>query len=165
MAACMARLAGRIENEVVWDPFCGSGLELIERALLGGVRSLYGTDLSEEAIAITRENLAAAQVNVGQSKFVCCDFRDYERLAGLRPGSATLVITNPPLGKRVPVPNMRGLIEDLFIASARVLRPGGRLVFVNPLQAKCPCPSLALQSRRMVDFGGFNCWLEKYQSR
>jgi hypothetical protein len=31
LAACMARLAGQREDEIVWDPFCGSGLELIER--------------------------------------------------------------------------------------------------------------------------------------
>jgi hypothetical protein len=54
LAACMARLAGRMENEIVWDPFCGSGLELIESALLGGVRAIHGTDLSEEAITIAQ---------------------------------------------------------------------------------------------------------------
>ena len=165
MAACMARLAGRMDGEIVWDPFCGSGLELIERALLGGVRSVHGTDLSETAIEITRDNFTAAELQVAQAKFTCCDFRDYERIAGLAPGSVSLVITNPPLGKRVPIPNLRGLIEDLFNAAARVLRPGGRLVFANPLTIQCPQPSLKLKSRQVVDFGGFNCRLEMYQRR
>ncbi|MEY3838135.1 MAG: hypothetical protein RL304_1117, partial [Verrucomicrobiota bacterium] len=30
LAACLARLAGKQADELVWDPFCGSGLELIE---------------------------------------------------------------------------------------------------------------------------------------
>ena len=49
----MARLAGKLNREVVWDPFCGSGLELIETALRGGVQSTYGTDISANAIAIS----------------------------------------------------------------------------------------------------------------
>jgi predicted RNA methylase len=162
LAACMARLAGKFENEIVWDPFCGSGSELIERALLGGVRSLHGTDLSEAAIEIARDNFAAAKVTCARSQFNRCDFRDHARIAGLGPGSATLVLTNPPMGKRVPIPNLRGLIEDLFNAAATVLQPGGRLVFANPLPVQCPNQSLKLQSRETVDFGGFDCRLEKY---
>ena len=32
LAACLVRVAGRQDKEIVWDPFCGSGLELIELA-------------------------------------------------------------------------------------------------------------------------------------
>ncbi|MEI8341489.1 MAG: methyltransferase domain-containing protein [Verrucomicrobiota bacterium] len=163
LAACMARLAGKLENGIVWDPFCGSGSELIERALLGGVRCVHGTDLSEEAIDITRENFSAAKVDRVQSKFSCCDFRDYPRIAGLDRDSVSLILTNPPMGKRVPIPNLRGLIEDLFAVAAKVLRPGGKLVFANPLFVQCNQPSLKMQSSRVVDFGGFDCRVEMYQ--
>src|SRR5205085_6866374 len=78
LAACMARLAGRQENESVWDPFCGSGLELIERALLGGVRRVFGSDRSAEAVAITGRNFAAAQPGTVAARFTCCDFRDFD---------------------------------------------------------------------------------------
>ncbi len=162
LAACMARLAGRLSNEIVWDPFCGSALELIERALLGGVQSIYGTDLSSDAIAISRANFAAAKVKVVQSKFICCDFRDYAKVEGLGPESVTLVITNPPMGRRIRVPNMRGLIGDLFAAAAVVLKPGGRLVFANPLRIEPLGPSLKLQYRQVVDLGGFDCRIEMY---
>lgn len=162
LAACMARLAGRVENEIVWDPFCGSGSELIERALLGGVQSIHGTDLSEAAIAITRDNFAAAKIDSVQTRFTGCDFRDYARIAALGAGAFTLIVTNPPMGKRVPIPNLRGLIDDLFSVAARMLRPGGRLVFANPANVQCRQPSLKLKSRQVVDFGGFNCQLEMY---
>ena len=59
-ATVLARLAGAEPDDVVWDPFCGSGLELIERTLLGGVSRIFGTDLSEEAVVIAGQNLAAA---------------------------------------------------------------------------------------------------------
>jgi predicted RNA methylase len=162
LAACMARLAGRAENEIVWDPFCGSGLELVESALLGGVRGLHGTDLSAQAIDIARENFAAARVKPVPANFACCDFRDYAAGANLGPNSVTLIITNPPMGMRVPVGNLRGLMEDLFSVAATVLRPGGRLVLANPVSmAKAP-RSFQLQSRQAVDFGGFECRMEKY---
>ena len=162
LAACMARLAGRRDNEIVWDPFCGSGLELIERALLGGVRGVYGTDRSMEAIAISRSNFAAAHVKGVRAEFTCCDFRDFSASKGPGPESVTLVISNPPMGKRVPIADLHGLIGDLFSAAATVLQPGGRLVFANPLRIENPHRALKLQSRQVVDFSGFNCRLEKY---
>ncbi|MDB6036752.1 MAG: hypothetical protein JWM99_593 [Verrucomicrobiales bacterium] len=162
LAACMARLAGRMNDEVVWDPFCGSGLELIERALLGGVKRLYGTDRSEEAISIAERNFAGADLASVAAKFVCCDFRDFAKIEKLEAASVTLVISNPPMGKRVHIPNLRGLMDDFFTAAAAVLRPGGRLVFANPLRMDSPQRSLKLQSRRVIDFGGFDCRLELY---
>ncbi len=155
LAACMARLAGRVENDLVWDPFCGSGLELIERALLGGVRRVHGTDLSADAVEIARKNFAAAKLDSVAAEFTRCDFRDFS-------GSATLIITNPPMGMRVPIPDLHGLIGDLFSTAAKVLRPGGRLVFANPVRVESRDRSLRLQSRQTVDFGGFDCHLEMY---
>ena len=163
LAACMARLAGRVENDILWDPFCGSALELIERTFLGGVRSVFGTDLSADAIAISRANFAAAQLGSVPAQFTCADFRDFATVPGLGPESATLIITNPPMGMRVPIPNLRGLIEDLFATAAAVLRPSGRLVFANPLRLENRQPSLRMQSRETVDFGGFDCRLEMYR--
>lgn len=163
LAACMARIAGPRDGEIVWDPFCGSGLELIERSLRGGVRRVFGTDLSAEAIAITQTNFAAAGVKSIDAKFTCSDFRDYARIEGLGPNSVTLVITNPPMGKRVPIANLRGLIEDLFAIASTVLQPGGRLVFANPLRIESRDRTLKLLSRQTVDFGGFDCRLEVYR--
>jgi precorrin-6B methylase 2 len=163
LAACMARLGGRMENEIAWDPFCGSGLELIERALLGGVRQIHGTDRSAEAVAITRGNFEAAKISSVQARFVCCDFRDYGKVEGLRENAATLIVTNPPMGKRVPIPNLHGLIMDLFSVAAKVLRPGGRLVFANPICVENPHRALQLQSRQVIDLGGFDCRLECYR--
>ena len=162
LAACMARLAGKVNHEIVWDPFCGSGLELIERALLGGVQSIYGTDLSPDAIAISRANFAAAKIKPVPLKLACCDFRHYATVEGLGPKSVSLIITNPPMGRRIRVPNLRGLFGDLFAVAAAVLKSCGRLIFANPLRIEPTDPSLKLKYRRMIDLGGFNCHLEMY---
>jgi 23S rRNA G2445 N2-methylase RlmL len=163
LAACMARLAGEMKRATIWDPFCGSGLELIETALRGGVRRVIGTDRSAEAIAITEANFAAAISDSLRTTFASCDFRDYATVDGLRANAVSLVITNPPLGRRVPIPNLRELIADLFSAAEDVLEPGGRLVFVNPLPVKPTGRALQQEFRRKVDLGGFNCHLEMYR--
>jgi 23S rRNA G2445 N2-methylase RlmL len=162
LAACMARLGAQPGDEIVWDPFCGSGLELIERSLLGGVRKVYGTDRSREAIEITKANFVAAKLESTPASFICCDFRDFAKAAGVLPNSLSLIITNPPLGMRVPIRNLHGLIGDLLAISAKMLRPGGRLVFANPVRVEPVDATLNLQSRRVVDFGGFDCRLEVY---
>jgi tRNA G10 N-methylase Trm11 len=136
---------------------------LVERALLGGVRKIYGTDLSPEAIAITQANFAAAGPFAAEAQFTCCDFREFPRISGLAAESVTLIITNPPLGKRVPIPNLRQLMNDLLSTAAAVLKPGGRLVFANPLRMETTERTLKLTSRRVVDFGGFDCRLEMYR--
>lgn len=162
LAAAMARLAGPWKDEMVWDPFCGSGLELIERALLGGVRRVIGTDLSAEALSIAEGNFAAARLQGVEAEFVRADFRDFSTLPALKKDRVSLVLSNPPMGMRVPIPNLRGLIGDLFRAAAEILPPGGRLVFANPLKMDSPQGILKLESRQVVDFGGFNARMEKY---
>jgi tRNA G10 N-methylase Trm11 len=156
----MARLAGDFPDETAWDPFCGSGLELIERVRLGGVSRVLGTDLSPTAIEATRSNWQAARFSGVRTDFIQKDFREFLKIPGYGPGSITLLITNPPLGKRVPIPNLRGLLEELFETASVALRPGGRMVWINPLKIKPPASSLRLEFQQTVDLGGFSCRLE-----
>ena len=111
---------------------------------------------------IARANFAAAKLKSVPMKFACCDFRDFARCEGLGPDSVTLIITNPPMGKRVFTADLTRLIQDLFRVAAQALKPGGRLVFANPLRMERPHPLLQLQSRQTVDLGGFDCRMEKY---
>jgi tRNA G10 N-methylase Trm11 len=66
------------------------------------------------------------------------------------------------MGRRVPVRNLRQLIEDLLSVAARALKPGGRLVFPNPIKMESSHQCLQLESRQVVDLGGFECRLEMY---
>jgi 23S rRNA G2445 N2-methylase RlmL len=157
LAACMARLAGSTGDDVVWDPFCGSGLELIERGFLGGVSKLLGSDRSAEAIDVAKCNLAASGLRV-TSDFFHGDFRN----ANLAPGSISQIISNPPMGRRVPIADLQGLIRDLFNIAARVLQPGGVLVFANPLSSRPSDARLKLDSTQRIDLGGFDVHLEKF---
>lgn len=152
IAAALARVSGVEPGDVVWDPFVGAGLELVERALLGPYRELIGTDTDAGALEAARENLSAA------------------RIAGARLGigdaasfmptpSPTLIITNPPFGKRVLSREAIPPLFGQFLASAaRNLERGGRLVWVSPAPGLTAAlgreKGLRLEQRIPVDLAG-----------
>jgi 23S rRNA G2445 N2-methylase RlmL len=162
LAACMVRLAGCPAREVVWDPCCGTGVELIERARLGGVEAIYGTDLDANAAAIAARTIAGAAPGGVAAQISCADFRAFAAHGSPVLGRVTLVITNPPMGRRVRVPDLHAFVADLFDVAARVLAPGGRFVFANPTRIAPRGGALQLRYRQTVDVGGFACRVEKY---
>jgi 23S rRNA G2445 N2-methylase RlmL len=126
VAAALARLGGVRADDVVWDPFCGAGTELVERARLGPYARLLGTDLDPRIAALgaetlTRAKLARATVQQGDALLVTP-----------RP-APTLVLTNPPLGRRVGRQADPGaLLSHLAARLPAVLAPGARVVWLSP---------------------------------
>jgi tRNA G10 N-methylase Trm11 len=55
LAQIMLNMAGAQKDQHILDPFCGTGVVLQEAALLGC--GVYGTDISEQMIRYTRDNL------------------------------------------------------------------------------------------------------------
>jgi tRNA G10 N-methylase Trm11 len=126
-AAALARVAGVVASDVVWDPFVGAGTELVERALLGPYADLYGSDIDGRALDAALENLRAA----GVTRFRLSE--GDARTSG-PPKRPSLVLTNPPFGRR----NLRrDAIHPLLGAVLRNvagrLAEGGRLVWVSPV--------------------------------
>lgn len=173
LAAAIARIA-RVglppfhKAERIWDPFCGSGLELAECVLQNAPAHVLGTDLDPDACQVATANVASAlsgihrdPAPVTETRFECSDFRDVQKL-GIPDRSLTLIVTNPPLGKRVPQRSLQELMHSLFALSVRLLAPGGRLVLVNPCRNWTPPAGLSLVSRQTVNLGFAHFPLEKY---
>jgi 23S rRNA G2445 N2-methylase RlmL len=153
IAAALARVGGVRSDDVVWDPFVGSGLELVERALLGDYRVMYGTDIDETALAAAKANITAAQI-----KHVTLLNRDAVS-APVR--DITLVLTNPPMGARlVRDGNLGDLIEAALAQGWRVMRPGARWVWLSPMPARTASVAHHLgfdvERRGLVDLGGLS---------
>ncbi len=162
IAAALARVAGVHRDDVVWDPFVGSGLELCERARLGPYRALYGSDLDENAIRVARANLSA----LGAER---THLSHEDARAALVPELSS-VISNPPMGRRV----MRGedvaaTLGDVIRAAARTLVPGGRIVLLSPhpMSTDRVARSVGLEKTidRRVDLGGFDAVLQRFERR
>jgi tRNA G10 N-methylase Trm11 len=158
LAAALARVAGVRDDDVVWDPFVGSGAELVERGRLGPFRRLVGTDLDPRALDAARANLEAAGV-LDRAELTVADAVVH------RPAATTLIITNPPLGRR-----LRGdapaLLERFIGHAATVLVPGGRLVWVTPVPGRTAHAARVAGLRAgdgiTVDLGGFDGRLETW---
>ena len=159
VAAALARLGEARATDRVWDPFCGSGLELVERARRGPARSLVGTDLDGGALDAARENLEAAGV---RAELAIADARTHA------PGPIDLILTNPPLGSRVQV-DAAALLVAALPNFARALAPRGRLVWITPSPRKTSpvAEQLGLARTRSfaVDLGGVRGQLERWDRR
>jgi 23S rRNA G2445 N2-methylase RlmL len=160
IAAALARVAGVRADDCVWDPFVGSGSELIERYKLGPVAALYGTDLDPRALSAAASNTAAA----GCSEVTTLEEADSLTWNGPRP---TLTITNPPMGRRVHRGSLHKLFEALIPKLAEHLAPGGRLVWLSPLPAETrsglSALGLKLAFAQLVDMGGFQAELQRWE--
>lgn len=162
IAAALARLAGVRADDVIWDPFAGSGLELIERARLGPYARAIGSDVSALALEATRQNIAAAGME--RVELHRADARNF------RPSGVRLIISNPPMGRRVARDgSLRVLLEEFVVHASRVLEPGGRLVWLSPLErhtARAGLESgLALQQGPELDLGGFRARIQAFERR
>ncbi len=162
IAAALARVAGALGDDVVWDPFVGSGLELIERARLGPYRALLGTDLDEAALDAARANLASAGVEASLARTDALSFTP--------PEAPTLIVTNPPMGRRVHRQGDIGELLERFVArAATVLSPGGRLVWLSPQAERTRVAArrhgLDLEIVALVDMGGFDAELQVLRKR
>ncbi len=158
VAAALARVAGVRDDDVVWDPFVGSGAELVERGLLGPARSLFGSDIDPRALEVARMNLAAAQLDARLEQ---------QDALGPAPRDVTLIISNPPMGRRAS--RAAGLDEQLdrFVAhAAAALVPRGRLVWMAPWPQRARAAALraglTLDRAFAVDMGGFDAELQRW---
>lgn len=158
VAAALAWIAGAQPGDRVWDPFCGAGAELVERARRGPVRALHGSDLDETALAAARVNLEAAGVAASLER---ADARTHA------PGPVDLVITNPPLGSRVQL-DAAALLAGALPHLAAQLAPGGRLVWITPAPHRTSPVAERCGLRRTrelpIDLGGVRGQLERWDA-
>ena len=158
IAAAIARLAGPREDDVVWDPFVGSGLELVERARLGPYRALVGTDLDENALKAAQKNMQSARVR--DVRLERADARTFTQR------DVTLVVTNPPMGRRVQLGKLDDLLGAAIENVARNLVRGGRFVWITPrtreTNAMLERTGLKREKDMVIDMRGFAGNLQRW---
>lgn len=159
VAAALVRASQPQPDDVVWDPFCGSALELRERAEAGPYASLHGTDRERRAIDAALANT----VGVARLSLVV------EDACTARPSKVTAIVTNPPLGRRVQdAEGITRLLVRFLAHAATVLAPGGRLVWLSPApratREAAAAAGLRLRTARAVDLGGIAVELQIFDA-
>jgi hypothetical protein len=156
VAAALVWVAEARPDDRVWDPFCGSGVELVERARRGPFRSLAGSDLDDTALAAARANAEAAGVAVTLTR---ADARTHA------PGPVDLIVTDPPLGSRIRI-DAAALLAGVLPHFVRQLAPRGRLVWITPAPRRTTPVAERLGLRRTrslpIDLGGVRGQLERW---
>ncbi len=162
IAAAIAFVAPRRADDVVWDPFVGAGAELVERAKLGPCAKLVGTDLDPKAAEAARANLAAA--GIANATIEVADALEWAKEAR---EPVTLILSNPPMGRRVQRGTHHDVLETFVDRAARVLAPGGALVWTVPepkrIRARAARAGLVLERAWSMDMGGFPADLAVYR--
>jgi 23S rRNA G2445 N2-methylase RlmL len=163
IAAALVQTGGVRPDDVVWDPFVGSGTELCERVIAGPFQRLFGSDQSAAALAVARENLAAVGVRSPQVELLRGDATSLAL-----PRRPTLIVTNPPLGRRVQRTAELASVLDRFIENAALrLSPGGRLVWISPFPERSEVVArrsgLTLALEQDVDMGGFTARMQAFR--
>lgn len=160
VAAALARLAPRHADDVVWDPFAGAGAELIERARLGPYARLHGTDLEKDAVAAAKANAKRA----GVERILIEKGDALDPL--VPPDGVTVIITNPPMGRRVQRGTHADLLDRFVERAFEVLTPGGSLVWLVPeprrTRAHAEATGFVVERTTSVDMGGFSAELSIY---
>ncbi|KKR15020.1 MAG: putative DNA methylase [Candidatus Falkowbacteria bacterium GW2011_GWA2_39_24] len=137
LAQIMLNLSGAKFNQVVLDPFCGSGTVLAE-ALLMGFQQVQGTDISAKAVKDTETNLAWLKKNQPQIGNYLVRLVDARKLLQIIPAkSIDVIVTEPYLGPqrgridyKTTVVELMDLYSQALLAMAQVLKPQGRVVMI-----------------------------------
>jgi len=150
LAKIMINLSQAQEKMTILDPFCGSGT-ILQEALLMGYRNIIGTDISQEAVKNTKDNLKwlaknfQLSISSFQTNFNIQIFQaDVKNISQKIPNnSVDVIVTEPYLGP-IKISNFQSsifnLIKDLdklyltaFCGFKKVLKENGRIVIVFPV--------------------------------
>ena len=140
LAQIMINLSQSKSNDVVLDPFCGSGTVLSE-AMLMNYKNLIGSDISKKATEDTKKNLAWIE-----SKYsITSQYKIYSQSATelskfLKPNSINTVITEPYLGPqrgKEDIKKIKKELENLYSRTLaefkKILKSGGRVTMIFPV--------------------------------
>jgi len=148
LAQIMINLSGAGDNDVLLDPFCGSGTILMEASLMG-FKHIIGADLSEQAISDTRKNIdwlanTNTQSAIRNPGNIALHTKDVRHLTEKSiKTKVNAIVTEPFMGKPIKGTEPRHEIEmqardlaSLYTASfetfKKIIVPGGSIVFIIP---------------------------------
>jgi methylase of polypeptide subunit release factors len=159
IAAALARLAQPQSQDMIWDPFVGSGTELIECARLAPGCRLLGSDLAAGALEAAKLNSEAAGVKIA--------LQQADALS-MHPRGLRLIVSNPPMGQRVRFEESAdAFFSRAFRHFASLLGRGGALLWAtsrpDTVRALGPNVGLQLQREIAVDMGGFDATLQRWE--
>jgi len=124
LARCMINLAHAKQNDVVLDPFCGTGSTLIEATLIG-CRTL-GLDAQLKMLKGCKKNLE--YFNIKSEGLILADARKHPIT------KTNCVVTDPPYGRCCSTMNSttKKIVEKVLFSVLSILNKGDRICIASP---------------------------------
>ena len=141
LAQIMINLSQAKQDEIILDPFCGSGTILTE-AMLIGYDNLVGADISEKAISDTEKNV---QWIIDNYQLRITNYELFNKNAAglskfIKGKSVDAVVTEPYLGPQRGKIDVKKTVQELeqlysksLIEFKKILKPDGRIVMIFPV--------------------------------
>lgn len=146
VAKMMINLSGAQIDDVILDPFCGSGTVLLQSAMMG-YQNLVGCDISEKAVEDTKKNMVwlSQRFNVNGDKWqiFLCDAKSLSKSVSRPVGAVSRIVTEPYLGPAfrgepatASIIKTKAELEKLYLEAfyefKKILKSGGRVVMIFP---------------------------------
>ncbi len=124
LARCMVNLAKPKAEELLLDPFCGTGSMLIEAALIGC--RVLGLDIQRRMVKGTLQNLA--YFNIKSEGAITADARN------LPITKVDCVVTDPPYGRSATTlkRTTKQIVEEVLLSVHDMLEKGRRVCMAAP---------------------------------
>jgi tRNA (guanine10-N2)-dimethyltransferase len=124
LARCMVNLAKPKTEELVFDPFCGTGSMLIEAALIGC--RVLGLDAQRHMARGSLKNLA--HFNIKPEGIIVADAREPPVK------KVDCIVTDPPYGRSASTlkRTTKQLVEEVLTAANDILKNGKRICIASP---------------------------------
>lgn len=128
------------DEDIIIDPFCGSGTVINEAALIG-YKNLFGSDISKRAVDDTYTNFSWLKdlYKIENVKLKLAIRNVLALSKFIKSESADAIITEPFLGPQRGMINFKAIISELETLYSgalkefqKVLKPGGKVVMVWP---------------------------------
>lgn len=140
VAQVMLNLADLKPDDIILDPFCGSGTVIQEAALLG-VKKVIGADISAKAIIDSQVNwqwLADRWSLDIDPQLEVADARQIAEI--IKPKTITKIVTEPYLGPQrgrrdfaLVARELSHLYSEALLEWQKIIAPGGRVVMIWPV--------------------------------
>jgi len=167
LARIMINLTGATPaSSTLLDPFCGSGTVLMEAGLMG-YAGIFGSDISEKAIADARVNTQWAESSLGAPMTAPnISVHDARAIHELIQKPVDVVVTETYLGPPIQKPgqsltpraheDLLSLYRESFASIFKVLKPGGVAVVAFPCWRTVNGTFSHLPLKKHLEQVGFN---------
>lgn len=132
LAYCMLRCANLQPDQVILDPFCGSGTILLEALEVEPSVRCVGIDVNRRSIQGAQENAKAEGRGADVLKFHCIDVRAFRK--HVPDNSVDAIVSNLPwgimTGQRKSVSDLQSMYEMFLRTAWYTLKDHGRVVML-----------------------------------